>query len=203
MPIIIEEESKARTQVLRRRQIGETFRGCLIRSERRGRLRKDDRTGEMVPMLKSNGKQAQELVVHLVTLPGTTMNAGLGEDESVPMPGTIVREILKGLSFGAWIDADNALKPRHVGDVLTLTSTVAQIYAGDGSKAGGEITANEEIIAARMKGRNVGIYGPLTLTRATPEDAAYVDMAERAYWEWKNGTATILDPTDADDIFGD
>lgn len=203
MPIIIEEESKARTPVLRRRQIGETFRGCLIRSEQRGRLRKDDRTGEMVPMLKSNGKQAQELVVHLVTLPGTTMNAGLGEDESVPGVGTVVREILKGLSFGAWIDADNALKPRHVGDVLTLTSAVAQIYAGDGSKAGGEITANEEIIAARMKGRNVGIYGPLTLTRATPEDAAYVDMAERAYWAWKNGTATVLDPTDADDIFAD
>lgn len=203
MPIIIEEESKARTQVLRRRQIGETFRGCLIRSEQRGRLRKDDRTGEMVPMLKSNGKQAQELVVHLVTLPGTTMNAGLGEDESVPTPGTIVREILKGLSFGKWIDADNALKPRHVGDVLTLTSAVAQIYAADGSNAGGDITANEEIIAARMKGRNVGIYGPLTLTRATPEDAAYVDMAERAYWEWRNGTATVLDPTDADDIFSD
>ena len=59
----------------------------------------------MAPIVKPNGKHAQELVVTCLTLPNTTSPAGLGDDESVPEPGTIVRLILKGKAFGDWIEA--------------------------------------------------------------------------------------------------
>lgn len=202
-PIIIEEATAQRTPVLRRREIGETFSGLLIRKEQRGRQRKDKVTKEMVPVMKPGGqKQAQELVLHLLVLPGSTMPAGLGDDEAIPQPGDLVRAILKGGAYGQFIEADNALKPRHVADVVGLTSTWAQAYNDDGP-VGDKIHANEQIIDARMKGRNVGIYGDLTIRRAGPAEAVWVEKAEAAYWEWKNGSTPVLDQAAVDDIFAD
>ena len=196
MPIVIEESSVTRTPVVRRRQIGEEMRGLLIRKEQRDRLKKDDRTKEMVPVIKSNGKPAQELVLHLLILPGSTMPVGLGDEEGMPDAGTVARLILKGGAFGQFIDADNTLKPRQVGDVVGVTSTWAQVYNADGDSVGGQITYNDEITAARIKGRNVGIYGDLTIARATPDLAQWVEKCEAAYWSWKNGTAPVLEDGD-------
>lgn len=175
MPIELESPTTTRTPVLRRRQIGETFTGALVKHQQRDVL-KDDK-----PVLKANGKPRQELVVTLVALPGATMPAGLGDEEAAPQPGDIVRLILKGGGYGEWIEADKALKPRQVGDIVTVTSDYAQAYNADGTPTAGKITDQAEINTLKARGRTVGIYGSLTITRPTPAEAPYVQQAEAEY----------------------
>ena len=106
----------------------------------------------------------------------------LGDDESVPEPGTIVRLILKGKAFGDWIEAKRSLPGGSiaVGDMVTQTTTVAQVYDASGNPSGPEISDQAAVDAARQKGRSIGIYGPLTLTEA--DDASvWTGRAVEAY----------------------
>ena len=184
MPIDLIEETKARTPVLRRRTLGETFVGALVDNPvQRDVQKKNEQTGAMEPVLKPNGKPKQELVVTMVTMPGTTMHAGLGDDVDVPQPGDIVRTILKGGGYGAWIEANNELKPRRVGDVITLTSDYGITYDSVGN-AGNKLT-DQAAIDAVPRGRTVGIYGELTIRRADASEQTWVDRAELAYHDAK------------------
>ena len=162
--IVLEEPRAAGYPVVKRTQIGQVFRGSVLKAESRDRLKRAD-DGTMIPIVKPSGKHAQELVVVCLTLPGTTAPVGLGDMEEVPEPGDIVRLILKGKSFGDWIDAKRALPGGSlgVGDVVTQTTASAQVYDAQGNPSGPEVTSQEAVVQAKMKGRSVGIYGPLTL----------------------------------------
>lgn len=181
MGITLEEERKPGLPVVKRTALGQTFYGAVVKVETRDRLKKDEATGSMVPVLKSNGKARQELVVTCLTLPGTTAPAGLGDNESVPEPETLVRLILKGKSFGDWIESKAALdRPIQVGDVVTQTTDRAQVYDAQGNPSGPELT-DQDAVNAVPRGRSVGIYGPVTV-RAPKGDSPWTAKAEAAYY---------------------
>lgn len=179
--ITLEEPRAAGYPVVKRTGIGQTFNGAILKAEPRDRLKRGD-DGSMQPIVKANGKHAQELVVTCLALPGTTAPAGLGDSEGVPEPGTIVRLILKGKAFGDWIEAKRSLPDGTVavGDVVTQTTSVAQVYDAQGAPSGPELTEQSAVDQARTKGRSVGIYGPLTL-RAPKEGSEWADKAIAAY----------------------
>jgi hypothetical protein len=180
--ITIEEPRAAGYPVVKRTAIGQQFNGAVLKSESRNRLRRAD-DGSMQPIVKPNGKPAQEMVVTCMTLPGTTALAGLGDDESVPQPGDIVRLILKGKSFGDWIDAKKTLPNGTVavGDVVCQVTASAQVYDAQGNPSGPEITDQAQVDQARAKGRSVGIYGPLTLRVPSTDLDEWTAKAIAAY----------------------
>jgi hypothetical protein len=178
--ITLEEARAPGYPVVKRTALGQTFRGAIIKSESRDRLKRGD-DGTMKPIVKDNGKHAQEMVVTCLTLPGTNSPAGLGEDESVPEPGDVVRLILKGKAFGDWIESKRNLPGGTVavGDVVSQTTTMAQVYDANGNATGAEIRDQGAVDAARVKGRSVGIYGPLTLE--LPTEDSWTTKAIAAY----------------------
>lgn len=179
MTITLEEAGTTRTPVLRRKRIGEEFVGALVRTTQRDVLKRDDATGTDRPALKANGKPRQELVVTLVTI-SSTMAAGLGEEVAVPEPGDVVRSILKGGGFGQWIEADGLLKPRQVGDIVTLTSEWGQAYDAHGAPTGDKLTTQAQLDAVPRE-RSLGVYGSVAIRRATPAETEWVTAAETAY----------------------
>lgn len=179
MTITLEEAGTTRTPVLRRKRIGEAFGGALVRTTQRDVLKRDDATGTDRPVLKANGKPRQELVVTLVTI-SSTMAAGLGEEVAVPEPGDIVRCILKGGGFGQWIEANGLLKPRQVGDIVTLTSEWGQAYDAHGAPTGDKLTTQAQLDAVPRE-RSLGVYGSVAIRRATPAETEWVAAAEMAY----------------------
>ena len=179
MTITLEEAGTTRTPVLRRKRIGEEFIGALVRTTQRDVLKRDDATGTDRPVLKANGKPRQELVVTLVTI-SSTMAAGLGEEVAVPEPGDIVRSILKGGGFGQWIEANGLLKPRQVGDIVTLTSEWGQAYDAHGAPTGDKLTTQAQLDAVPRE-RSLGVYGSVAIRRATPAETEWVTAAETAY----------------------
>ena len=179
MTITLEEAGTTRTPVLRRKRIGEEYVGALVRTTQRDVLKRDDATGTDRPVLKANGKPRQELVVTLVTI-SSTMAAGLGEEVAVPEPGDIVRSILKGGGFGQWIEANGLLKPRQVGDIVTLTSEWGQAYDAHGAPTGDKLTTQAQLDAVPRE-RSLGVYGSVAIRRATPAETEWVTAAETAY----------------------
>jgi hypothetical protein len=177
MPITIEEPRAAGVPVVKRTAIGETFNGAIIGVASRDRMKRGE-DGVSRPMLKPDGKARQELVVHCVTMPGTTAPAGLGDESGVPAPGDVVRLILKGKAYGDWIEAKKALgRGINVGDTVITVTDTAQVYDANGEPSGKAITTQAELDAV-PRGRSVGVYGPLTLAAADP---AWIAAAEAAY----------------------
>lgn len=179
MPITLEEAGTTRSPVLRRKRIGEEFVGALVRTTQRDVLKRDDATGTDRPVLKANGKPRQELVVELVTI-SSTMAAGLGDDVATPEPGDIVRCILKGGGFGQWIEANGALRPRQVGDIVTISSEWGQAYDAHGAPTGDKLTTQAQLDAVPRE-RSLGVYGNVAIRRATAAEADWVAKAEAAY----------------------
>jgi hypothetical protein len=177
-----DEGSRAGAPVVKAQRFGEVARLALIRAEQRGRRKRDQATGADVPLLKPDGRQAQELVIHAIVMPGTTAAAGIRDEVAVPNPGDRVRLILKGKSFGQWIEA----KKNHrggklqVGDVITRTIDNAQAYDANGAPKGQPLRSQAEADALH-RGVTVGFYGPLTIAAATAADQQWVAAAEAAY----------------------
>lgn len=195
MPIELDDQSSGpRSPVLRRRRLGEAFLGVLVRTDRRQQIK------DNVPQTKPDGRPKNELVVTMLALPGTTMNAGLGDNESVPEPGDTVRAILKGGGYGAWIEADQALKPRQVGDVVLMTSDYAQVYDADGRPTGERLT-DQGSLDAVPRGRSVGVYGSVAIRRPGAEEASWVTKAEEAYLAAEQAQRTQLPTVDPDEVF--
>ena len=185
MTITLEEAGTTRTPVLRRKRIGEEFVGALVRTTQRDVLKRDDATGTALSRLEKDAernaekaaqqpaaKPRQELVVTLVTI-SSTMAAGLGEEVAVPEPGDIVRSILKGGGFGQWIEANGLLKPRQVGDIVTLTSEWGQAYDAHGAPTGDKLTTQAQLDAVPRE-RSLGVYGSVAIRRATPAETEWV-----------------------------
>jgi hypothetical protein len=185
MPITLDEPRTPGLPVVKRTAVGETFRGAVVRYHDRVVLK----DGEPVPKDERDpdGPKKHELVVTCVVLPGTTSPAGLGDTTEVPEAGKLVRLILRGQSYAAWIEQKNGLPgTKHsragaieCGDVVTQVTEHGQQYTEKGVPKGGKITDNDEIDALLRKRVTVGIYGPLTLERA--DDIKWVEAAERAY----------------------
>ncbi len=175
MPITLQPEEHATgTPVVKRTAIGETFIGALVKFERRD-IQRDGQ-----PVLKDNGKPRQELVLHLVAMPGTTAPAGIRDDVDVPAAGAQVRMILRGRAYGDWIEATRN-HTLHVGDVVTQVTDRAVVYSAAGA-AERELTTQADVDAV-PRGRTLGVYGPLTVRAAAPTEAPWVQLAEAAYME--------------------
>lgn len=181
MPIQLEDERKAGLPVVKRTALQQQFFGAVIKIEQRDRLKRDETTKEMVPVLKPGGKPRQELVITCLVLPRTTAPVGLGDDEHVPQPEEVVRLILKGKSFADWIQAKNDLgRPVNVGDIVSQVTDRAQAYNEVGDPSGPEIT-DQATLTAVPRGKSVGIYGPITL-REPKVGSEWVAKAEAAYY---------------------
>ena len=180
MGIELEEPARtASTPVVKRQRIGEQFVGAIVKVEQRSQT-KLDKDGTRVEVLKPNGKPRQELVVHCLAMPQNTAEVSLGDERGVPNPGDPVRLILKGKSFGEWIDARKTHRAGklNVGDVVVQKVTHAQAYDANGAPKGAEIT-DQAAADAIPRGTSVGFYGPVTVHE--PKDAEWVTKAEDAY----------------------
>jgi hypothetical protein len=180
MGIALEEERQPGLPVVKRTALGQKYFGAVVKVQQRDRLKKDDTTGNMVPILKANQKPRQEMVITCLTLPGTTAPVGLGDDEHVPEAGELARLILKGKAFADWIEAKRELgRPVNVGDIVQQTTDKAQVYDAQGNPSGPEIADQAEVERV-PRGRSVGIYGPVTLREPKP-NSEWLTKAEEAY----------------------
>lgn len=192
MAIKLEDERKPGLPVVKRTALGQTFYGAVVVVQQRDRLKRDERTNEMTPVLKANNKPRQELVVTCLTLPNSTAPVGLGEDEHVAEEAELVRLILKGKAFGDWIETKNSLgRPVQVGDIVTQTTDRAQVYDAQGNPSGTEIT-DQGSLNAVPRGRSVGIYGPVTL-RAPKDGSEWIAKAEDAYHSLRSPVSAEAD----------
>lgn len=194
MPITLEEPRGTSTPVLHNRTIGEEYVGGLLKFEQRQQTDADKN-----PKFKDDGKPMWELVVHMLTL-RSTMEAGIGGNDAVPQRGEIVRAILRGKTFGRWIDEKSKLgRGVQVGDLITLTTDLGVSYRG--KTPAGEYTTNEQI-AELKKSRDwedrkvtLGMYGPVTIQAPPTEAAGFVVECEQAYHELaKQGIKLEDDP---------
>jgi hypothetical protein len=185
MAIELNDGSRTAAPVIRQQRLGEAAQLTIVRTEQRDRLRKNLASGVMEPIPNGTDRQGrpkvkQELVVYGVAMPGTTMEARLGEEGGVPAPGDRVRMILKAKGFGDWIEVrrNHRRGKLNVGDVLVLETRWAQQYDQDGNPKGPKI---EDQAAADAVPRNVtiGFYGPLSLREGS--DPAWIEAAEQAY----------------------
>ena len=114
------------------------------------------------------------------------MVAGIGEDgDAVAMPGDVVRLIVKGGGYGAWIAAQKMLKRRpQVGDVVELAHDHAVLYSASGTPQT-TFRTQSELADFRATGRpgTIGIYGPITLRASSAqEQARWLDAAIAAHY---------------------
>ena len=185
MAIELNDGSRTTAPVIRQQRLGELAHLAIVRTEQRDRLRKNLSTGAMEAIPNGTDRQGrpkvkQEMVIHAVAMPGTTMEARLGDEGGIPSPGDRVRLILKAKGFGDWIEARRQHRGGRltVGDVLVLETRWAQQYDQDGNPKGNKL---EDQAAADAVPRNVtiGFYGPLTIREGT--DPAWIEAAEQAY----------------------
>jgi hypothetical protein len=175
--------------IIKHQRIGESCKVAVIRWEQRDRLKDDPITKQKVKIpngLDRNGqpKFKQELVIQAVAISGD-MVASIGDRSSVPVPGDRVRLILKGKTFGDWIDARKKHRNNrfNVGDVLSLDTTHAQAWNSDASPKGPKILSQADADAV-PRGTSIGFYGTMTLTPG--QEAAWIEAAETAYREDEN-----------------
>ena len=161
MAIELNDGSRIAAPVIRQQRLGEVAYLAIVRPEQRDRLRKNLASGAMEPIPNGTDRQGrpkvkQEMVVHAIDMPGTTMEARIGDEGGVPAPGDRVRLILKAKGFGEWIEARRQHRRGrlNVGDVLVLETRWAQQYDQDGNPKGSKI---EEQAAADAVPRNVTI----------------------------------------------
>ena len=184
MPIQLEEDRPTGHPVIKLRSIGDEYVGGIVRFEMR------DVWKDGAPALKENGKARQEMVVWLLTQT-STMAASIKDEERIPARGEIVRRILRGKDFGAWIDAKNALgRAVQVGDMMRLTCDRAVRFRSMGDHAAlGELTSNDDIAAYKQtrawqdRQESLGFYGALAIRGAKPDEAQFVADCEAAYHE--------------------
>ena len=182
MPIDDPTPTTAGAPVLSRRAIGQKFKGvtCLM-PESRDRMKYDKETQTSSPMLKPNGKARQELVVTMLTI-GSSMPTGKIDEPAIPVEGDVVRVILKGKSFGDWIEAADTLGRKiGVGFIVEMDTTVAQAYDENGGAKGAEITTQDAANAV-PRGVSLGFYGPVRVGIAsTPDEIAWDTKACQFY----------------------
>lgn len=196
MPIELDTpQTGTRPPVVGARGLGQTVVAMIVDKEQRGRL---DRDGN--PIINSRGKPAQEEVLTVMVLDGTTGTVSGGDlgDDRVPDVGEVCRLIFRGLSFGKLIDARKPVGATQVGDVITVTAPSATVWRGAGDIAAKDVTDQPTIDKARAKGLSVGWDLEVAYRRATPAEAASVSKAEALHVEQRaritlDGPAALAD----------
>lgn len=193
MTIELPDAGTSSTPVIKSQKIGEVARVALVRWEQRPMKR--DGVEVINPR---TGKPRHEMIVHGLALAGTTAQAGIGERQEVPAPGTPVRFILRGGGFGQWIEARKAHRNGKlcVGDVVVRTIDFAQAYDAQGAPKGSRITSQAEVDKL-PRSTTIGFYGPINLEASA--DEAMVAAAEAAYRAWQDNQRTEL-PDDDDEF---
>jgi hypothetical protein len=182
--------------VIKATAIGQRFRGVLTDfPQRRDRTKSDGS-----PIINDRGKVSQELVLHLLAMPGTTSVVGKAGEERPVVEGEAVRMIIKGGAFSSWIDAEKAHKSvspsgARVGDVVEWVIDHAQGWNEDGSKRGPELRSQADADAV-PRGVSLGYYGPLTLRAASAAEAEWDDRACRMYRDGNRPVAPAAGPFD-------
>lgn len=212
MAIELNDGSRSAAPVIRQQRLAEVAYLAIVRPEQRDRLRKNQSSGAMEPIPNGSDRQGlpkvkQEMVVHAIAMPGTTMEARIGDEGGVPAAGDRVRLILKAKGFGDWIEARRQHRRGrlNVGDVLMLETRWAQQYDQDGNPKGTKI---EDQAAADAVPRNVtiGFYGPLSLKEGS--ESRWIEAAEQAYRddeaaERQQRSIPLDDASDFANEFGD
>jgi hypothetical protein len=193
-------QTSNRPPVIGARGLGQTVKAMVVDKEQRGRL---DKEGKVI--LNSRGKPAQEEVLTVMVLEGTTGTVSGGDlnDDWTPDTGTVARQIFKGLAFGKLIDARKEVGGSTiVGDVIETTSPSATIWRGQGDIAAKDVTDQATIDKARAKGLSVGWDLEVTYRRATPAEAGLVAKAEQLHMENRERITLDTKPAvDIDDAF--
>ncbi len=185
MPIELTDNARASYPVLRHQRIGELAQLAIIRTEQRDQLKRNDKTKQLEKIasgVRADGttKFRQELVIHAIALPGTTMQFKVGDEFVTPQAGDRLRLILKGLGFGRFIEARKSHRggKLNVGDVLITGTDQAQCYDQYGAPKGQPIKTQAEADSV-PRSTTIGFYGPIEL--AEPTDPAWVEAAEQAF----------------------
>ncbi len=205
MPIELNDpNARVSTPVLKHRRIGETCAAMLLDTpEQRDQLKENPATKQMEPIPNGRGGNKKELVVRLLYVAGD-MTAGPETEPVTPQPGDEVRLILKGKSYGEWIDADKALPGRRVGDIITISTTHGQTYDANGRAT--QVLNTQAEVDAVPRGVIMGLYGPLGIRRALPEEAAWVTKAEEIHMASKaiglDSAPTAAPAVDVSGVFG-
>jgi alkylated DNA nucleotide flippase Atl1 len=193
MPIEIDDGATGvRLPVVKRTTIGERFAGCIaLFPEQRDVLKKDG-----TPALNGRGKARQELVITCLTMPGTTANAGIGDEIGVPAAGDPVRLIQRGGGFAQWIDAKKAVGGKlYIGDIVESVMEYGQVYDADGNPMGQKLYSQADVDRV-PRHQVVGIYGSLSIRRPTADEQRWLNAAEDYY---RQQTAIAV-PAFADDV---
>jgi len=190
--------TSTRPPVVGAREVGAVINGMVIDKEMRGRQDKDGR-----PILNSRGKPAQEEVLTVLLLEGTTGTVSGGDlaDDSTPEVGTVGRIIVKGMAYGALIDARKPVGATQVGDVVTVTARSATVWRGAGDIAAKDVTDDATIAKARAKGLSVGFDLAIGYRRATPAEAALVKRCEELHMERREGITLDVKPVVYEDPY--
>jgi len=194
--------TSTRPPVIGARGLGQTVVGMVVNKEMRSRTDKDGK-----PIMNSRGKPAQEEVLTVMLLDGTTGTVSGGDlaDDWTPESGTVARLIFKGLGFGKLIDARNQVGGTQVGDVVMVTASSATIWRGAGDIAAKDVTDDATIGKARAKGLSVGWDTDVTYRRAAANEAQLVAKAEQLHMDAKARIAldgpAATPAVDLDDAF--
>jgi hypothetical protein len=185
MAIELQDQTRTTYPVLRHQLIGELAQLAIIKTEERDRLARNPATDQLEKIpngINRDGqpKFKQELVIHAIAMPGTTMEVKQGEEFICPQPGDRVRLILKGLAFGRFLDARKTHRAGklYVGDLLITGTDQAQVYDATGKPKGEPIRDQQQALKI-PRGQTVGYYGPIEL--AEPTDPQWVNAAEEAF----------------------
>lgn len=174
MPTPLDEPRTPGAPVVKRTALGQRFIGALVRMDQRGVLKNGQ------PSLRDDGRQRQELVLTLLVMPGTTAPAGIGDTTVVPSPGDTVRLILRGASFGQWIEARKSHGSLETGDVVEQLTEYGQAYNADGVPVGPKLTTQDQINAVPRQ-QALGIYGSLQLRKPTADEGEWATKADAAH----------------------
>ena len=170
--------------IVKFRTMGQRIVGGLVDEEMR--QQQNWRNGKAEGLkFKDDGKPARELILTLVTMPGSSavvVDRDSGDDVPVEA-GQLVRVIISGFKWGQYIEARNALgkdnNPR-TGDLFCQTFTKSSIDNGRGGRD--TLTTQEEINAAKLADKVVGKDMEILVRRPGPEHTAIVEQcnAKRA-----------------------
>lgn len=193
-------QTSNRPPVIGARGLGQIVKAMIVDKEMRPRVDKDGKA-----IMNSRGKPAQEEVLTVMVLEGTTGTVSGGDlnDDWTPETGSVARQIFKGLAFGKLIDARKEVGgSAMVGDVIETRSISATVWRGQGDIAAKDVTDQSTIDKARARGLSVGWDIGVTYRRASAAEAGLVAKAEQLHME--NRERITLDPKPAvelDDAF--
>ena len=174
-------QTSNRPPVIGARGLGQIVKAMIVDKEMRPRVDKDGKA-----IMNSRGKPAQEEVLTVMVLEGTTGTVSGGDlnDDWTPETGSVARQIFKGLAFGKLIDARKEIGgATMVGDVIETRSISATVWRGQGDIAAKDVTDQSTIDKARARGLSVGWDIEVTYRRASAAEAGLVAKAEQLHME--------------------